>query len=80
MSLTFSASSSDGGECFLSPPKRPNCIPGTHSLLDSMYWPSSAGIKQPGPEPSNSPASGAEVMMLSTIVQLGLRFQLNEQQ
>jgi hypothetical protein len=37
-------------------------------------------IKRPGCEPNNSPPSSAEAMMLSTKVQLVLRFELNEQQ
>ena len=68
------------GECILCPLKRPDWLWGTHSLLVSMYWPSSAGIMWPGREPNNSPVSSAEVKMLSTKVPLVLRFHVNEQQ
>ena len=77
---TIVVSNSGKDECFLCPPKRPDCIWGPHSLLVSMYWSSSAGIKRPGREPNNSPIPSAEVKILSVKVPLVLRFQLYEQQ
>jgi len=60
--------------------KRPDWLWSPHIFLVSLYCHSSPGIKRPGREPNNSPVSSAEVMMLSTMVPLVLRFQLNEQQ
>ena len=65
---------------FLSPPKRPDWLWGPHSLLVSMYWPSSQGIKRPGLKPNISPPSSAEVMIFSTKFPSASRFQLNEKQ
>ena len=68
------------GRVFLSLPKRPKCIWVWHSLLVSMHWSSSSGIKRSGREPNNSSVSSTEVNILSTKVPLVLRFQLNEPQ
>jgi hypothetical protein len=61
-------------------PTLPGWLWSPHSLVVSMYCPSSLGIKQPGRQPNKSHVSSAEVMMLSSRVPLVLRFQLNEQQ
>jgi hypothetical protein len=68
------------GRLFSVSSKIPDWLWGPHSLLVSMYWPSSLGMKRPGREPNNSPVSSADVMMLSTQFLLALRFQLNEHQ
>ena len=61
-------------------PTLPGWLWRPHSLVVSMYCPSSPGIKRPGRQPNKSHVSSAEVMMLSSKFPLVLRFQLNEQQ
>ena len=72
-------SNTGNGECFLCCPKCPDWLWGPHSLLVSMNWPSSLGIKRPGSQPNKSPPPSAKVMMLSTKFPSVLCFQLNEQ-
>ena len=67
-------------ECFLCPPKRPDWLLGSHSLLASVYCLSSPGLKGPGCQPNNSPVSSADGMMHNTNFPLVLRLQINEQQ
>ena len=73
-------SNSGKGECFLCPPKRPDWLLGPHSLLASVYCPSSTGIKRPECQPNNSPVSSADGMKHNTKFPLALSLQLNEQQ
>jgi len=70
-------SNSGTGESFLSPPE---WLWGPHISLVSIKYLPSLGIKLPRREPSKSPVSSAQVMLLSAKCPLVLRFQLNEQQ
>ena len=80
MSWTNPGSNLGNDECFLCPPKRPDCLWGPNRLLVNIYWLSSADIKWPGREPNNSPLSSAEVKILSIKFSFVLRFHVNEQQ
>jgi hypothetical protein len=60
---------------FSAPSKSPDWLWGPQSLLVSMYWSSSLGIRRRGREPNNSSVSSAEVMIFSTKVPLVLSFQ-----
>jgi len=73
-------SNSGNGECFLSPQKPPKRLRGQHRPKFRVYQISYPGIRRSRREPNNSPASSAQVMLLSTKFSSVLRFQLNEQQ
>jgi hypothetical protein len=50
-----------GGKIFFCPPKRPDRLWGSHSLLFNAYRGLFLGVKRPGCEVNQSPSSSAEV-------------------